>query len=154
LLKKRLLGLDRHREEGIEAELAPDSYLSKLVKQLNKEEGQSQLGEDELNMILDFEEEQFRLGNFEKIFPCINNVAYYSQFFEQSRGSNNLLSRYLAVISPKHNQHHVSYTPSAPLIVPGSIASKANSGKHRRKQKAIKEVNGELEGDDDDNLTP
>jgi tubulin polyglutamylase TTLL4 len=152
LLKKRLLGLDRHREEGIEADLAPDSYLSKLFKQLNKDEGSSPLGEDDLNMIIDFEEEQFRLGNFEKIFPCINNAAYYAQFFEQSRGSNNLLQRYLAVISPKHNQHHVSYTPSAPLIVPGSIASKANSGKHRRKQKTIKGANGELE--DDDNLTP
>ena len=103
LLKKRLLGLDRHREEGIEAEFAADSYLSKLVKQLNKDESQNPIGEEELNLILDFEEEQFRLGNFEKIFPCINNVAYYSQFFEQSRGSNNLLQRYLAVISPKHN---------------------------------------------------
>ena len=38
--------------------------------------------EDDLAVILDFEEEQFRLGNFEKIFPCINNVSYYGQFFE------------------------------------------------------------------------
>ena len=33
--------------------------------------------EGDLNIILDFEEEQFRQGNFEKIFPCINNVQYY-----------------------------------------------------------------------------
>jgi tubulin polyglutamylase TTLL4 len=30
-MKNRLLGLDKHREEGIEANLAPDSYLSKLI---------------------------------------------------------------------------------------------------------------------------
>lgn len=106
-------------------------------------------------MILDFEEEQFRLGNFEKIYPCINNVAYYSQFFENSRGTNNLLQRYLSVISPKHNQHHICFTPGAPLIVPGSIASKANSAKHRRKYKVTKGATGELDGDgEDDNMTP
>ena len=38
--------------------------------------------EEDLSILLDFEEEQFRLRNFEKIFPCINNVSYYSQFFE------------------------------------------------------------------------
>jgi len=38
---------------------------------------ESFLTDDELAIILDFEEEQFRLGNFEKIFPCINNTQYY-----------------------------------------------------------------------------
>jgi len=80
-LKKRLLGLDRSKEESIETELAADSYLSKLMKQLNKEL-EEPLNEDDLNVIFDFEEEQFRLGNFAKIYPCINNVAYYSQLFE------------------------------------------------------------------------
>jgi tubulin polyglutamylase TTLL4 len=37
-LKNRLLGLDRHKEDGIEAHLPPESYLSKLVKQLNKDD--------------------------------------------------------------------------------------------------------------------
>lgn len=76
LLKKRLLGLDRQKE-GIEAELMPESYLWKIIKQLGKEQGEP-LTEDDLNVVLDFEEEQFRLGNFEKIYPCINNVVYYS----------------------------------------------------------------------------
>ena len=31
-LKNRLLGLNHHKEDGIEANLAPDSYLSKLIK--------------------------------------------------------------------------------------------------------------------------
>ena len=82
-LKKRLLGLDRQqsKEDNIISELPPDMYLGKLMRQLFK--GEEHLAtEDDLNIILDFEEEQFRQGNFEKIFPCINNVQYYSQFFE------------------------------------------------------------------------
>lgn len=62
-------------------ELLPDTYLGKLMRQLFKGE-ENMCSEDDLQIILDFEEEQFRLGNFEKIFPCINNVQYYSQFFE------------------------------------------------------------------------
>ena len=91
-----------------------------------KADSDNQLSDDDLNILIDFEEEQFRLGNFEKIFPCINNVQYYSQFFEQNRGANNLLQRYLTLISPKHNAHHSCIIPTAPLIVPGSLASKAH----------------------------
>ena len=56
--------------------------MDRLVKQMTKADSHNPLGEDDLNILIDFEEEQFRLGNFEKIFPCINNVQYYSQFFE------------------------------------------------------------------------
>lgn len=80
--------------------------------------------EDDLQIILDFEEEQFRLGNFEKIFPCINNVQYYGQFFECQRNANNLLMRYLMIISPKHNQHHICYVPTGPAVAPGSNQAK------------------------------
>ena len=73
-----------------------------------------------MQLILDFEEEQFRLGNFEKIFPCINNVQYYSQFFECQRNSNTLLMRYLSIISPKHNPHHICFVPTGPAVAPGS----------------------------------
>lgn len=78
-LKKRLLGLDRQqsKEESIFNDLPPETYLGKLMRQLFKGE-ESYATEDDLQIILDFEEEQFRLGNFEKIFPCINNVQYYS----------------------------------------------------------------------------
>jgi len=116
-LKKRLLGLDRQpgKEDGILTELAPDSYLGRLMRQLFKGE-ENLMTEDDLQLILDFEEEQFRLGNFEKIFPCINNVGYYSQFFEYSRHANCLLQRYLTAISAKHNPHHVCFVPTAPAI--------------------------------------
>lgn len=73
-------------------------------------EGGSQLslGEEEVNIVIEFEEEQFRLSNFEKIFPCINNWQYYGQFFEYSRPANELLWRYLRCLAPKYNQHHLA----------------------------------------------
>lgn len=114
-LKKRLLGLDRQqaKEESILNDLPGETYLGKLLRTLFKGE-ESLATEDDLALILDFEEEQFRLGNFEKIFPCINNVQYYSQFLECQRNANNLLQRYLQTISPKHNPHHICYVPTGP----------------------------------------
>ena len=100
-------------------DLASDTYLGKLMRQLFKSE-ENLVTEDDLQIILDFEEEQFRLGNFEKIFPCINNVQYYGQFFECQRNANQLLTRYLSIISPKHNQHHICYVPTGPAVNPGS----------------------------------
>jgi hypothetical protein len=85
--------------------------------------------------VLDFEEEQFRLGNFEKIFPCINNVVYYSQFFEYPRGSNQLLSKYLGMIAPKQNQHHICFAPASPVVAPSMSIKERSSTKTRRKQK-------------------
>lgn len=57
-LKKRLLGLDRQqsKEDNIINELPPETYLGKLMRQLFK--GEEHLAtEDDLNIILDFEEE-------------------------------------------------------------------------------------------------
>ena len=54
-------------------DLASETYLGKLMRQLFKGE-ENLVTEDDLALVLDFEEEQFRLGNFEKIFPCINNA--------------------------------------------------------------------------------
>ena len=101
------------------SDLPSESYLGKLMRQLFKGE-ESLVTEDDLQLILDFEEEQFRLGNFEKIFPCINNVQYYSQFFECQRNANTLLMRYLSIISPKHNPHHICFVPTGPAVAPGS----------------------------------
>ena len=94
--------------------------------------------EDDLNIILDFEEEQFRQGNFEKIFPCINNVQYYGQFFECQRNANSLLMRYLMIISPKHNPHHFCYVPTGPAVSPGN-----KGGKNKRGQQAAIKANSE-----------
>ena len=54
-----------------------------------------QLSEEELSIIVEFEEEYMRLGNFERIFPLNSNVVHYSKFFEYKRPSNLLLTKYL-----------------------------------------------------------
>ena len=56
------------------------------------------LTEDELGIITDYEEEQSRLGNFERIFPLHSNASHYSKFFEHIRPSNELLVKYLRAI--------------------------------------------------------
>ena len=59
-LKKRLLGLDRNaskEEQSILNDLPADTYLGKLVRQLSKGDGDGIMTEDDLQVLLDFEEE-------------------------------------------------------------------------------------------------
>ena len=100
------------------------------------------LSEDDLNLVVEFEEEQFRLGNFEKIYPCINNVGYYSQFFEVQRGANILLQKYLQTIAPKHNQHHICAESKSPLML-------SDTKRTRRKLKATKVIDNDSSDNDD-----
>lgn len=65
--------------------------------------------DEDVQMIIDYEEEQNRLNNFERIFPTSQNIGFYSQFFEFSRNANELLWKYIKGI--QHNQ--ISYTPQA-----------------------------------------
>tara|TARA_B110001450_G_scaffold123497_1_gene116349 strand:+ start:355 stop:723 length:369 start_codon:yes stop_codon:yes gene_type:complete len=58
-----------------------------------------QLSEEELSIIVDYEEESARLGNFERIFPLASNAQHYSRYFEHVRPSNELLVRYLRTLS-------------------------------------------------------
>jgi len=53
------------------------------------------LTEEELQIIVEYEEEYKRLGNFERIFPLNSNVVHYGKFFEYKRPSNLLLTKYL-----------------------------------------------------------
>ena len=39
----------------------------------------------------EFIEQESRLGNYERIFPCAYNAEYYSKFFERDRLNNDLL---------------------------------------------------------------
>ena len=90
-------------------------------------QGDDKITDDDLQVVLDFEEEQHRLGNFEKIFPCINNAKFYGQFFENPRFANNLLQRYLLTINPKQNDHHVCFIPASNE---GHDQSKSKEAKH------------------------
>jgi hypothetical protein len=49
------------------------------------------LSEDELGILLDYEEEYYRKGMFERIFPNKNNIDVYEKFFETSRNKNDFL---------------------------------------------------------------
>lgn len=75
--KKRLLqgsAVKDNDEKGL-VELVmkqPQSVLYQVVQAIGE-----RISDDDLQAVIDFEEEQHRLGNFEKIFPCINNVKYY-----------------------------------------------------------------------------
>jgi hypothetical protein len=60
------------------------------------------LSDDDLNIIIDYEEENLRLGNFERIFPLQSNAQHYAKFFEYERPSNELLCRYLKML-PSHS---------------------------------------------------
>lgn len=112
--RKRLLGAaysatkeeTSHNSLLDEIKAQPQSQLARIFKQMPEVKE-----DDDAQIVLDFEEEQFRLGNFEKIFPCINNVKHFAQFFEHARGANALLQKYLSVISGKHFPHHVCLIP-------------------------------------------
>ena len=58
-------------------------------------EQQQALSEDELSIIVSYEEESLRLGNFERIFPLNSNTVHYFKYFEYKRPSNLLLMKYL-----------------------------------------------------------
>lgn len=98
----------------------PNSYLCRILKHVQREVGDEKLTEEDIQIILDFEEEQHRLGNFEKIFPCINNARQYGQFFEYPRFANNLLQKYLHVLKPQQNEHHVCFIPTNDAFVADS----------------------------------
>ena len=67
------------------------------------------LSEDELGIIIEYEEESARLGNFERIFPLAQNAAHYAKFFEYERPSNELLAKYLKILP-----QHVNYQNGPP----------------------------------------
>jgi hypothetical protein len=81
-----------------------DAGLSKIVKNLYKEQkinlmpdsrtakgtgpgfgGEELLSKDELNLIMDLEDEQRRLGGFKLIYPKPSNASLYYGLFEVKR---------------------------------------------------------------------
>jgi hypothetical protein len=59
-----------------------------------------ELCEEDTAMILEMEEENLRLGGYERIFPVKQTVDYYEKLFEQKRYNNILLWAYLRSGSP------------------------------------------------------
>lgn len=55
----------------------------------------SDLTSEELDIILEYEDQGWRMGKFERIFPLEENVEYYEEFFPEDRVTHKILWRYL-----------------------------------------------------------
>ena len=59
-------------------------------------DGDELLSKDELNIILDYEDERNRLGQFDQIFPLPSTAAAYYGFMEVKRYQNALMCAWLS----------------------------------------------------------
>jgi hypothetical protein len=68
------------------------------------------LSEDDLQILFDCEEENYRQGSFKKVFPLRKNIDIYSKFFSVPRYNNLLLWKHLKsgsnVISKYFKRQH------------------------------------------------
>jgi tubulin polyglutamylase TTLL4 len=53
------------------------------------------ISEEDLNILCETDEENYRTGNFRRIFPLKSNVDYYSEFFDAPRYNNILVWKHL-----------------------------------------------------------
>jgi len=51
--------------------------------------------EDELGVMMDYDDENSRKGNFSRIFPLKSNISYYKKYFTQQRYLNELVWSYI-----------------------------------------------------------
>ena len=65
------------------------------IKELNSSNCIELLGPDDWNILFEADEEYYRKGCFERIYPVKENVDYYLNFFEYPRYNNVILSRWL-----------------------------------------------------------
>lgn len=56
---------------------------------------EDEIGEEDLLVLTEHEEELFRRGSFEIVFPLKANVDYYEKFFESHRYNNLLVWAWL-----------------------------------------------------------
>lgn len=59
--------------------------LEELKYKNSKLTGDEKLTPDEVEMILDFEDESSRMGNFSRVFPLESNVVQFEKYFEVKR---------------------------------------------------------------------
>lgn len=60
-----------------------------------KAEDAHTLSLDEVNLMVEYEEESSRKGQFSRVFPLAANVDYYEKFFEENSYFNMVLWSYL-----------------------------------------------------------
>jgi tubulin polyglutamylase TTLL4 len=71
------------------------AHRGKSINELLVAERPNDLSDDDIEIILESEEEFYRRGHFERIFPQADNIDHYAGFFEATRYSNLLLWRWL-----------------------------------------------------------
>ena len=57
--------------------------------------GKENLSEDEIDVLLTFEEENTRRGNFTRVFPLASNLQYFEKYFEKRHYKNALVAAYI-----------------------------------------------------------
>jgi len=88
--KNRLLGFDKNKEASKAKNLVRiDGELKDFKKQVEN------LSQDDIAMLMQYEEEMVRKGYYEVIFPKPSNIKNYERFFECPRYNNMLLWSYL-----------------------------------------------------------
>lgn len=75
--KNRLLGFEKNKEASKAKNISKITGDPKdFKKQIEN------LGDEDLNILMQYEEELSRKGFYEVIFPKASNIKYYEKFFE------------------------------------------------------------------------
>ena len=83
--------LKRDEYEGCESYEDRNRRRAELMNSINF----SSLEGDDVDLVLNFEEEFKRMGNFRRVFPNKNNFREYTKFFYKHSYANLLLWKYL-----------------------------------------------------------
>lgn len=90
-----LIGIVPYKPEEIEEKPMKSLYRNLASLQSCSSLEDYVLSEDDLQILLDCEEENYRLGSFKKIFPLRKNIDNYSKFFSIPRYNNLLLWKHI-----------------------------------------------------------
>lgn len=96
------MGYDRKKYEEERRNKTPGMEIRKHqpknvneVAELNENNCINLLSSDDWNVLFETDEEWYRKGDFERIFPLKDNVDAYSKYFEVQRYSNTIVWRWL-----------------------------------------------------------
>mmetsp|Transcript_664 Transcript_664/g.556 ORF Transcript_664/g.556 Transcript_664/m.556 type:complete len:129 (+) Transcript_664:452-838(+) len=83
--------LKKNEYDGCETYEERNRKRAELMNSINF----SDLAGDDIDLVLNFEEEFKRMGNFRRVFPNKNNFRDYTKYFYKHSYSNLLLWKYL-----------------------------------------------------------
>lgn len=89
LIKSRLLGMNKSKEPNKNKGPTHKEEIKTFKDQLEN------WAQEEITMLMEYEEEYMRKGQYECIFPKASNIKTYEKYFECPRRNNALLWSYL-----------------------------------------------------------